>query len=100
MIEKLFGWMKLDNEQSIEEFSNIDTDGIKCIQSETEIIKTSAYSIATSVQNINENRVSNEDTLQAEIPQEEAAPEETIKEDYLIANILFLTKKYFYAWEK
>lgn len=88
LIEKLFGWMKLDNEQNIEEYSNInsvvsDTDGIKSIQSETEIIEAPSYSIDTSVQNINRNKFSNEDTLQAEIPPKRTIIEKMLEEENL-----------------
>lgn len=85
LIEKLFGWMKLDNEQNNDEYSDInsivsDTDGIKRIQSEAKITEASSYSIDTPVQNINENKVSNEDTFQEDVPQEKNIQAEILQE--------------------
>ena len=48
LIEKLFGWMKLNDEQNIDEFSNSivsGTDKIKDIQSETKSIETDRKSV-------------------------------------------------------
>lgn len=93
LIEKLFGWMKLDNEQNNEEYSDInsivsDTDGIKRIQSEAKITEASSYLIDTPVQNINENKVSNEDTFQEDVPQEEIAQEKALQKENIQAEIL------------
>lgn len=82
MIEKIFGWMKLEDNQEIEEFNSVifDTNEIKNSQSKLGFVEGSAYSIDTPMQNIIENEYPKEETIQEKVIQEEIIQNEIVQE--------------------